>query len=31
MIYTPTTPEELDVVIDLVESSYTFITGITLG
>ncbi len=31
MIYTPTTPEELDVVIDLVESSYTFITGNTLG
>ncbi|GAA6159022.1 hypothetical protein NBRC116589_11960 [Ruegeria sp. HU-ET01832] len=31
MIYTPTTPEELDVVIDLVESSYTFITGIALG
>ncbi|WP_298922413.1 luciferase family protein [uncultured Roseobacter sp.] len=30
MIYTPTTPEELDVVIDLVESSYTFITGNTL-
>ncbi|MFI2768056.1 luciferase family protein [Ruegeria faecimaris] len=31
MIYTPTTPEELEVVIDLVESSYTFITGNTLG
>ncbi len=31
MIYTPTTPVELDVVIDLVESSYTFITGNTLG
>ncbi len=31
MIYTPTTPDELDVVIDLVESSYTFITGNTLG
>ena len=30
MIYTPTTPEELDVVIDLMESSYTFITGNTL-
>ncbi|WP_299637018.1 luciferase family protein [uncultured Ruegeria sp.] len=30
MIYTPTTPEELDVVIELVESSYTFITGNTL-
>ncbi|CUH49767.1 luciferase domain-containing protein [Ruegeria atlantica] len=31
MIYSPTTPEELDVVIDLVESSYTFVTGNTLG
>ncbi|WP_253284831.1 MULTISPECIES: luciferase family protein [unclassified Ruegeria] len=31
MIYTPTTPEELDVVIDLVESSYSFITGKILG
>ena len=31
MIYTPTTPEELDVVIYLVESSYTFITGIHSG
>lgn len=30
MIYTPTTPEELDVVIRLVESSYTFITGRSL-
>ncbi len=30
MIYTPTTPEELDVVINLVEGSYTFITGNTL-
>lgn len=30
MIYTPTTPEELSVVVDLVESSYTFITGNTL-
>ncbi len=30
MIYTPTTPAELDVVIDLVESSYMFITGNTL-
>ena len=26
MIYTPTTPEELDVVINLVESSYEFVT-----
>ncbi|GAB5438982.1 luciferase domain-containing protein [Falsiruegeria mediterranea] len=31
MIYTPTTSEELNVVINLVESSYTFITGNTLG
>lgn len=30
MIYTPTTPEELDVVINLLEGSYTFITGNTL-
>ncbi len=30
MIHTPTTPEELDVVINLVEGSYTFITGNTL-
>jgi len=27
MIYTPTNPDELQVVIDLVESSYTFVTG----
>lgn len=27
MIYTPTTSEELNVVVSLVESSYTFITG----
>ena len=30
MVYTPTTPEELEVVVRLVESSYTFITGNTL-
>ena len=30
MIYTPTTPEELDVVTALVESSYTYITGTSL-
>ena len=27
MIYTPTTPAELEVVIQLVESSYSFVTG----
>ncbi|MEP2030383.1 MAG: luciferase family protein [Paracoccaceae bacterium] len=27
MIYTPQTEQELDVVYDLVESSYTFVTG----
>jgi hypothetical protein len=30
MIYTPTSPSELEVVIQLVESSYSFITGRTL-
>jgi phospholipase/carboxylesterase len=30
MIYTPTTEEELAVVIQLVQSSYTYITGQTL-
>jgi len=30
MIYTPTTESELEVVIQLVESSYSFITGRTL-
>ena len=27
MIYTPTTPAELEVVIQLIESSYSFVTG----
>lgn len=27
MIFTPTNPEELDVVIDLVQASYEFVTG----
>jgi len=27
MIFTPTTPDELDVVIQLIESSYSFVTG----
>ncbi|MGJ8585820.1 MAG: luciferase family protein [Marinosulfonomonas sp.] len=31
MIYTPTTEGELEVVIQLVESSYTFITGRSLA
>jgi len=31
MIYTPTTPSELEVVIQLVESSYSLITGRTLS
>jgi len=30
MIYTPTTNEELGIVIQLVQSSYTYITGQTL-
>ena len=30
MIYTPTTQEELGIVIQLVQSSYTYITGQTL-
>lgn len=30
LIYTPTTPDELAVVIALIESSYMFITGTTL-
>lgn len=31
MIFTPTTPSDLDVVIQLVESSYSFVTGRTLA
>ena len=31
MIYTPTNPDELKVVIALIESSYTFITGTSLN
>jgi hypothetical protein len=27
MIFTPTTPAELEVVIQLVESSHSFVTG----